>query len=144
MYIHLVWGTKKRKHILRKPIEKIVHEAIRDMAEELGLVPIIVNSAWNHTHSLTSWSPGCLIEDAVREFKRESYERVEKMRDETELHIPELEWQSGHAAFSVSHKERNSVKKYIADQKDRHRSGETKYEYEGWLATYPDVASSIG
>ncbi|MFP4600240.1 MAG: IS200/IS605 family transposase [Persicimonas sp.] len=138
VFIHVVWGTKKRKHLLRSPIEKVVHHAIRDTARELGLVPIIVNSAWNHTHSLVSWSPGCLIEDAVREFKRESYERVEALRSQEGVRVPELEWQTGHSAFSVSRGDLEDVRQYIADQKDRHRNNQTNYDYEGWLATYPD------
>ncbi len=137
VFIHLVWGTKKRKHLLRRPIEKVVHQAIRDTAREFGLVPIIVNSAWNHTHSLFSWSPGCLIEDAVRDFKHASYEQVEALRKD-QVRVPKLEWQTGHSAFSVSRGEVDDVKQYIADQKDRHRNQQTEFEFEGWLATYEE------
>ncbi len=57
IYIHLVWGTKARSHILRGPVEMSVHKAIREEARAMELVPVCVNSAWNHTHVLLSWNP---------------------------------------------------------------------------------------
>jgi REP element-mobilizing transposase RayT len=138
VYLHLVWGTWKRRHTIKRPLETIAHQVLREVAREMGLVPIIVHSAWNHTHSLISWSPGCEIESTVAALKNASEERVEAFRRENAPSAPALRWQSGHAAFSVNPGSVERVKRYIARQKDLHRAGQTVYAYEGWLGTYED------
>jgi REP element-mobilizing transposase RayT len=108
----------------------VAHSAIRDTAREIGLVPICVNSAWNHTHSLLSWNPSVSIEEAAAAMQSESEERWNQLRSNETLDEPELQWQEGWAAFSVSPTKVEEAKRYVADQKDRHRTGRIINRYE--------------
>ncbi len=130
LYVHFVWSTKGRSNILRGRLEIVAHQAIRDAARELEIVPICVNSAWNHTHSLLSWNPSVSITDAAEAMKDEAEERWNQLRSEEDLDAPELKWQPGWSAFSVSPKKVKFAKKYVANQKDRHRSGRIIDTYE--------------
>ncbi|WP_168210338.1 IS200/IS605 family transposase [Persicimonas caeni] len=125
IFIHLVWSTKNRKNILKGDLEKTAHRAIRDAARELGLVPICVNSAWNHTHSFFSWNPSVSVDDAAEKLKAAAVEAWNDARANLPYETAELEWQDGWSAFSVGPRQVGFVKKYVVHQKDNHRSGKT-------------------
>ena len=94
------------------------------------MVPICVNSAWNHTHCLVSWNPSVSVEDALETFKDSSASTWESLRDEGDISGPELVWQRGWSAFSVSPGKVEYAKSYIVNQKSLHRTGNTIERYE--------------
>ncbi len=130
IYIHLVWSTKNRSNILRGRLEIAVHRAIRQSIRDQGMVPICVNSAWDHTHLLVSWNPGVAIDNAVETLKSCSVEAWEKVREKNLQDAPSLRWQRGWSAFSVSPGKVGYAKKYVANQKSLHRAGATIDRYE--------------
>ena len=128
IYLHLVWGTENRRHVIRGPLELRLHEALRAATRELELVPVCINSAWNHTHSLISWNPTHSVDSVVEHLKTASIEAIGD-KDQT----PAFRWQQGYAAFSVSPGQVKRIKKYILTQKELHRTGKTKWDFESWM-----------
>ena len=135
IYIHLVWGTKARSHILRGPVEMSVHKAIREEARAMELVPVCVNSAWNHTHVLLSWNP-TLSMDGVVERLKDAADASISANERVPLQVRELKprWQEGYAGFSVSPGSVERIKQYIRKQKELHRTDDTIPRYEMWCA----------
>ncbi|QDG53837.1 hypothetical protein FIV42_24750 [Persicimonas caeni] len=132
IYVHIVWATKGRSHIIKGQLERPMHSAIRDKMRELSMVPVCVNSAWNHTHSLVSWNPSVSVDDAVEQFKDAAVEKWKTLRQKRELDVPLLQLQDGYSAFSVSPKHVDWVKDYVAKQKKRHSTGKIVDECEIW------------
>lgn len=137
LYLHVVWGTKDRSHILRGDGEIAVHRAIRDTARELQLVPICVNSAWNHTHSLLSWNLDSCVRDVVDTLKTSAIDAWDEVRSKSQGDMPALEWQNGFSAFTLSRGQVKKTKKYVAQQKDNHRNGDTWSHFEKWCTLEP-------
>ena len=134
MFIHLVWGTKDRSHIISGKAELLLHRQLRAEARELDLVPVCVNSAWNHTHLLLSWNPALSPDDVVDELKRSSKAAWNNHRDDADAELPELNWQDGYAGFTVSPGRVDSVQNYVAHQKKHHRNDQTLDHFETWLS----------
>ena len=130
LYIHAVWCTKNRSNILHGRLEIVAHDAIRSAICDLGMVPICVNSAWNHTHCLVSWNPSVSVEDALQSFKDRAASKWATIRSQEKHAVPKLIWQRGWGAFSVSPGKVEHAKSYIVNQKSLHRSGDTIKRYE--------------
>ena len=126
LYLHFVWTTENRDAVLRGELEQFVHRRFRQITEERGLTMIAVNSAWDHVHLLVRWNTTTRISDLVREWKSRTY--TEWNHDEQAG--PQLAWQEGCGAFSVSRHEVERLKRYIVDQKRHHRDGTTRHRYE--------------
>ncbi len=134
MYIHLVWGTANRSHVISGKPEVVLHRTMRQKARELQLVPVCVNSAWNHTHLLLSWNPELSPDEVVDDLKNSSKTAWENHRDKTGTEVPELDWQEGYAGFTVSPGQVSSIQGYIAHQKEHHRNDQTLDHFETWLS----------
>ena len=132
VYVHLVWGTKNRSNILRGRLEVVAHKAMRDVVRELEMVPICVNSAWDHTHLLVSWNPSVSIEEAVEGVKEGAVEAWDDVRGTETGDAPVLEWQTGWSAFSVSPGNVDEVKRYVVNQKSLHSRGRTIDRFESF------------
>ena len=128
VYTHLVWCTENRSNILRGELEKAAHAAMREVVRELDMVPVCINSAWNHTHALISWNPSISIETAVEQMKEKAVNSWEEAKQDGDEQA--LRWQQGWAAFSVSPKLVDHVKWYIVNQKSLHRSGKIIERFE--------------
>ena len=126
IYMHLVWSTRNRSHTIRGPVEKIIHETIRTAARDLDLVPICINSAWNHTHNLISWNPSLSMDVVVHQLKQSVLDVIHENSTTCDGNgYPEILWDDGYAAFSVSPGAVDRVKNYIVHQKELHRTGKT-------------------
>ena len=130
IYLHLVWSTENRKNSLRGHRQIVVHEAIRRDLRSLEMVPICVNSAWNHVHCLVSWNPKVAVDDAVESSKEAAVNASEKASYDDEFDATPVNWQEGWSAFSVSPGKVDYAKWYVAHQKELHRGGRTIDRYE--------------
>ena len=131
LFIHAVWCTKHRSSILRGDLETVAHQAIRDTARDIGIIPICVNSAWNHTHVLLSWNPSIAIEEGLQMLKDRAVLQWRNHPGSKAENAHKLEWQPGWAAFSVSPGKVQNAKSYVVHQKLLHRNGGVIKHYEG-------------
>ncbi|MBA2661030.1 MAG: IS200/IS605 family transposase [Bradymonadaceae bacterium] len=129
VFLHLVWSTRKRQRLLIDDLEDFVHRRIREIADELDLDVLAINSAWDHIHVLVEWNTHVAIADAVREFKsRVTVEWNALARDSGAGRL--LKWQRGYGVVSVRKSDVPRVAEYIRLQKERHANRRVWDVYE--------------
>ena len=119
VYVHMVWHTKEDRPILHGELERYVHRTIKDAARKLGLEPLAVNSAWDHTHGLFRWHPPVSLSDGAGEMKSRTttgwIQRCKELGEWTEFG-----WQGGGSLYSVRPEDVSEVIEYIKNQKRNH------------------------
>jgi putative transposase len=120
IYIHLIWSTKGRAPVIKGDLERFIHRRLREIAADLDLRMVAVNSAWDHTHSLVEWNTSITFARAIKEMKsRTSVEWLQRQRERGIT--SSFKWQRGGGIWSVDKRRVPRLSKYIADQKDIHR-----------------------
>lgn len=130
LYVHLVWKTKKARRILSDELELFVHERLRDIGRNLDLVPLAVDSAWDHVHALYRWRPDRTVADSVRRMKSKTAVEWNRPIRNGERDGPLIEWQTGYGAIGIRRSDVERVQTYIDHQKQRHRRDETWHPFE--------------
>jgi REP element-mobilizing transposase RayT len=78
---------------------------------------ILANATADHVHILAQLRQDKALSDHLRAIKANS---SGWLRD-TFLQMGHFHWQDGYGAFSVSHSQKDKVRRYIANQEDHHR-----------------------
>jgi len=87
-------------------------------------VPVIIGGVIDHVHLLVSLKPTHQISEVLRDIKRKSSEWVHK-----EIGDRGFVWQDGYGVFSVSLSQIPTVRRYIENQEDHHRTRTFREEY---------------
>jgi REP element-mobilizing transposase RayT len=125
----MVWTTKGRAPILKGNLEQFVHRRLGEIADDLDLRSIAVNSAWDHTHSLVEWNTSLAFKDAIKEMKsRTSVEWLNLQKEKNKKST--FKWQGGGGIWSVDKDRVGELARYIVNQKDIHRERRTRKEFE--------------
>lgn len=118
VYIHLVFSTKDRWPYLKDQITRsMLHSYLGGISKTLDCPPITVGGVEDHCHLLARFGRTITQAEWVKELKRTSNFWMK----EQDPRYSKFEWQGGYAAFSVSPSNLESVKRYIANQEQRHR-----------------------
>jgi len=115
LHHHVVFGTKKRRPLIRDEWRPRLHEYIGGTVRGLGAVAENVGGIQDHVHILLSVRTTDAPADLVRELKKASSVWV------AENHDPLFAWQEGYAIFSVSWTHRAALLNYITRQEEHHR-----------------------
>jgi REP element-mobilizing transposase RayT len=130
--IHLVFSTKNREPFLTPEIEKELHPYMATIFRECKSPSLLVGGAQDHIHALFVLSRTWTLADVVEEVKTNSSKWIKtKGRSWSAFH-----WQSGYGAFSIGQSQVERVKRYIANQRERHRRIGFQDEFRGLLKKY--------
>ena len=129
VWIHFVWSTKNRKPFLTGEIRQKVFQHIRENAREKGVHLDFIGGYVDHVHCLISLGTDQTIEKIMQLIKGESSFWTNKNR----LCKTKFEWQDEYFAVSVSETIVESVRKYIANQEEHHRTSSFDKEFEGFM-----------
>jgi REP element-mobilizing transposase RayT len=131
-YIHIVFSTKYRNHLIDSEIELELHSYLGGICNKLECQVIIVGGFSDHIHILCMLSKKIALMKLMEELKSHSSKWIktkgEKYRN--------FYWQDGYGAFSVNPSEVDVVVNYIANQKEHHRKLEFREEYKAFLKKY--------
>lgn len=116
LYCHAVFSTKNRAPYINSKIEIRLFPYMNGTAKNNGCNLIIINGTKDHVHLLLNIPPRLALSDAMRILKSNS----SKWIHETFPDKKDFVWQSGYAAFSVSHSNIQTVSRYIKGQKEHH------------------------
>ncbi|MCD9185616.1 MAG: IS200/IS605 family transposase [Pyrinomonadaceae bacterium] len=130
--IHVVFSTKNRENLIAPEIEKELFAYIGGILRKHESVLLAANGTENHVHLLILQSKKIALSDLIREVKRASSLWI-KQKDSV---FDGFQWQSGFGAFSVSKLQIEIVKKYIANQKEHHKTESFDDEYRKFLQRY--------
>jgi putative transposase len=130
--VHVIFSTKNRENLIKPEIETELWAYIGGILRKHESVLLSANGTENHVHLLILQSKKIALSDMVREVKKASSLWI-KTKDEA---FDNFNWQAGFGAFSVSKLQVETVKKYIAKQKEHHKKQTFDEEYREFLERY--------
>lgn len=133
IWVHLVWGTKRREPLLEKSVRFQIFEHIRETAREKGIHIDFINGHIDHVHCLISMNPKQNIADIAKQLKGESSHWV---NNKTTLLKHKLEWCEDYYAVSIGVSGLDAVREYIRNQESHHSKKSFLDECEEFIRIY--------
>ena len=130
--IHIVFSTKNRVDLITPEIESGLFGYLHGIVENNHSKLILANGTTNHVHLLISLGKVISVSELIGDIKRDSSLWIKK-QDGT---FRNFYWKEGYGAFSVGQTEDELVMKYIANQKEHHKTKDYKTEFRGFLKKY--------
>ena len=125
LYAHLVFSTKNQMDIIQPDIEPELHPYIAKLCRECDSPCIAINNTQNHIHILLVLSRKYSISQIAENVKKTSSKWIKTKGPQ----YKSFYWQSGYGVFSISQSHVDSVKEYIAKQKEHHQKTSFREEY---------------
>jgi len=123
--LHVVFSTKDRRPTIRPDIRARLLPFMAGILKEAEALPLLINGPSDHVHILLALPARLSLSDVSRELKSVSSLWVHKTFPDEPL----FGWQTGYGAFSVSHSNRDAVRKYIENQEEHHKKVSFKDEF---------------
>jgi putative transposase len=132
VWIHAVWGTKNREHVLTREVRSTVIDHIRENAKKKQIYIDRLNGYTDHLHCLFGLNADMTIAKALQLVKGESAywinsEKVTPLK---------FEWADEYYAVSVSESDLENVRAYIDNQEKHQRKRTFSEEVEDFLKKY--------
>lgn len=132
VYVHIIFSTKERYPYLQPTIEPELYAYMGDTIKRVGGIPHLINGTSDHIHLLSSLPRTLTLSKYIEEIKRNSSRWIKTKH----IDYQKFAWQNGYGAFSVSSSQRETVMRYIAEQKEHHRHVTFKEEFMAFLEKY--------
>jgi putative transposase len=116
-WLHLIWGTLDRQHLLRQDAARKTAHYLSQYAESKAIYMKINYVNADHVHVLVELPTSFSIEQLVQLLKGSSSHWI----NANDLIATKFAWGRGYGAFSVSESNLQHVSKYIATQEEHHR-----------------------
>jgi REP element-mobilizing transposase RayT len=129
VWIHAVWGTKNREHLLTREIRPRVLSHIHENAKQKEIYIDRLNGYTDHLHCLFGLNADTTIAKALQLIKGESAHWVNK----EQIAGVTFEWANEYYAVSVSESALNDVRAYIDGQEEHHKKETFGGEVEDFL-----------
>jgi len=117
LLLHVVFGTKERRPIIRDSFRVRLHEYLAGFARKEFGGALAVGGTADHVHGLILLPTDTSVAEAMRNWKSLSSKWVH----ETFPAETDFAWQEGYAAFSVSRSNVPQVATYIQRQTEHHK-----------------------
>jgi REP element-mobilizing transposase RayT len=131
-----VWSTKKREPSLDKKFRKELFEHIRENAKTKKIRLLEINGVDDHVHCLFLLSTEMSIAKTIQLLKGESAHWA----NQTNLFGYRLVWAREYYAGSIDDSTLETVRRYIRNQEEHHRSQSYEQEYANYLKEYLPAA----
>ena len=132
VFIHIIFRTKDRYTLIPESLFDEIGSYIGGICRNEKCKLISSGGMSDHLHLLLSLDREHSISNIVKIIKASS----SKWIHEKDNHFRSFSWQAGYGAFSVSPSVIESVKKYIANQKEHHRHRSYREEVIDFLRNY--------
>ncbi|MBP7825821.1 MAG: IS200/IS605 family transposase [Verrucomicrobia bacterium] len=129
LHIHLVFSTKNRERFLTDAMRDSLHAYMATALQNLGCAPVLINSEEDHVHILFELARTVSVSQAVEDVKKSSSRWIKTQGQE----FAGFAWQAGYGAFAVSESNVETVRHYIAGQREHHRVKSFQEEYRQFL-----------
>jgi len=128
---HCIWSTKGREKLIFPAIEKDVWSIIAATATRNEMHVIRAGGVEDHVHVLSHIPKTMSVSDAMKRLKggASKYINEQGLLDGGQ----KFGWQDGYGAFTVSKSNVPAVVKYIATQREHHRTQTFKEEFVAFL-----------
>lgn len=98
LHVHLVFSTKNRAPFLTDSVRDSLHAFMTTVLDNLGCVPVLINSVEDHIHLLFDLARTVAVSQAVEDVKKSSSKWIKTQGSE----FTGFAWQAGYGAFAVS------------------------------------------
>ncbi|MCD6174828.1 MAG: IS200/IS605 family transposase [Planctomycetes bacterium] len=132
IYVHIVFSTKERYPFIQTDIESQLYAYMADAVKRMNGIPCLINGTADHVHILSTLPRTVTLAKYIEEIKRPSSRWIKTKGGMYQ----KFAWQNGYGAFSVSSSRMDSVKRYIAGQKEHHRMVTFQDEFLEFLQKY--------
>lgn len=126
---HCVFSTKDRRTTITKDIEERLWQYMGGIARENKMRALAIGGVEDHVHLLLSLPSTLTIAKALQLIKGGSSKWVHDTFPEHR----DFEWQEGYGAFSIGISQVDDTKKYIAIQREHHRTRTFQEEFLAFL-----------
>jgi len=129
LLVHMIFSTKDRVPLLDAELKPRLFPYMGGIVHELGGTALLVNGPSDHVHMLLLLPAKITVSEIAGKVKANSSGWVHR-------EFPgkgTFAWQTGYAAFTVSHSQKQSVLDYIANQEEHHRKLSFKEELIAFL-----------
>jgi putative transposase len=123
VYVHVVFGTKHRQPLIHEEIQKELYDYIAGICSRLDCPVLQIGGVADHVHVLSVFSRTVTVAQLLQEIKQSSSSWVKYPS------MSNFYWQDGCGGFGVSASALNTVKRYIANQKEHHSKATYQEEY---------------
>lgn len=132
VFYHFVFSTQFWNKEIDDELAPLLYAYIGGIFRENNGVLLAAGGVEDHIHLLASVPRNLSLSDAMRFVKTLSSRWVRR----TSPHRKEFAWQAGYGVFTVSASHLGRVKRYIANQKEHHRTVTFQEEFLGFLNAY--------
>jgi putative transposase len=132
IWIHAIWSTKNRLHLIENKYEPTIYNYIENQFHELESPLKIVNGMPDHVHCLFLLNSKKSISDVIKQVKGSTSHYI----NHNDLCTYNFSWQIGHSAYSISESAVQNVYKYILNQKEHHKRTSFEEEQNAFLKVY--------
>src|SRR3989442_5159308 len=108
---HVIFSTKDRTPSLDTKLRSCLFPYMGGIVRELGGAALLINGPADHVHILASVPAKTALSGVVGKLKANSSGWVHREFPDNQA----FAWQTGYAAFSVSHSQKQAVLDYIAN-----------------------------
>jgi REP element-mobilizing transposase RayT len=129
--VHIVFSTKNRMAIITPEIEPGLFGYIHGIVKNHDARLITANGTADHVHLLVSLGRNDVAE-LIGDIKRSSSTWIKKQ----DRRFSQFYWQKGYGVFSIGRSQVAAVSKYIADQKEHHKTQSFQDEFRVLLKKY--------
>jgi REP element-mobilizing transposase RayT len=132
IWLHCVWGTKKRIPFLTKEIKNDILDHIISNARSKDIHIEIINGHVQHLHCLLSLGADQTLSRVMQLIKGESSFWINKNK----LTKYKFEWAVEYFAVSISDSHAKRVHNYIKNQEEHHRKKSWEEEVNALITEY--------
>jgi putative transposase len=132
LLFHVVFSTKDRLDLIPAELEPKLYAYFGGIVENQGGRLLAAGGTANHVHLLISHSKSLALVDTMEGLKKNSSKWI-KTQD---ARLIRFHWQAGYAAFSIGQSSVGALKRYLAKQKEHHRTRSFQEELVAILKKY--------
>lgn len=118
LLVHVVFSTKQRRNLILPSIEPELHAYLGAICRNQESPALAIGGTENHVHLLISLSKNVPLSNLLMTLKKDSSKWIKTKGESMQGFL----WQGGYGAFSIGESQRDSVTRYIAGQKERHKT----------------------
>ena len=130
--VHIIFSTKDRERLIKPEIEKELFAYLATVLNEHGAQSIKIGGTEDHVHILCGIPRTMALCDLLEKVKKRSSKWIKAKGPQ----YRRFSWQGGYGVFSVGEYGIERVIRYIANQKNHHRSVIFKNEFREFLDRY--------
>jgi len=135
-HVHIVFSTKHRAKAIREELQSKLWAYMAGIAKNHNMNAVAIAGIEDHAHALLDLGSTLCIAKAVQVLKANS------SRWMNEHPGARFEWQEGYFACSVSQSQLATVRRYVANQREHHRTMNSTQEFELLLKKHGLTQSS--